>query len=56
MKKVCDSIKDSVCRRRCNGLAELYRNVLDPSVSEGPYQDAQDHACDWKPCCEVKKN
>ena len=55
MKKVCATIKDSVCRRRCNSLAELYKNVLDTSASEGPYQDAQDQACDWKPCCELTK-
>lgn len=33
----------------------MYRKVLDTSASEGPYQDAQDQACDWKPCCELER-
>ena len=54
MKNVCDGVKDSVVRRRCNSIAELYRYALDKNfLSEGPYQDAQDEACDWRPCCEI---
>ena len=30
----------------------LPRKVLDTNASEGPYQDAQDEACAWVPCCE----
>lgn len=53
MKQACDKLTyRPLARYRCHKMADLYKMAVD-SLGESPWQDAQDEACEWKPCDQV---
>ena len=56
MQNICDSVLSwwtPIAKSRCYALARTYWFAVTNAGGE-PYEEAQDAACEWEPCCKEK--